>query len=865
MGNACNKKGTRSVALEHSPTKAGRQSDLNEYKVPLAGAQTQWPQDSIGADSSLGYRPDDGGVGEQLESVMESSYAVMGEQPLQVANLADMLDLAAAENKKARDLDANFWQDEMGREGAQSPDLMEMATLAEWVFHAELAYEVDAPVIRSCLAQCGMVLMQHSRADSDVASSSGAMPESPASMHSGAGSVGRRGGKTVAYYIAFDPSRRLAVLSIRGGPRSVTNIGEHLVAGSEPLGTPPGQPLPGWPAAAPQDWAHSGFAAAARSVVEDTAEIVQHLLAPQGYLLVLTGHSLGAGVASCAAKLLSDRGVPVQCYTFATPPCLDRSTALQCVGFITSVVHSDDAVPRASLRNVKMMGSIFQAANESRYAPDGDQNYDHQAILARGAASARLEPQQDMFVPGRVVFLYQSQGKYQAAAKNGTLSTLRRVELTPNCLADHICSEYIRTTVEVAGRLCGRAPEEFAPWKELSPRSPTAAQVSSSAPPREMQPGAVARQALQQTAPQAQTAPQMVSQAAPPMAAQAQGVPQGVPSAQAQGVLQTQVAQQTAPQAYPQSMAPSQLKVNLPAVASVGSLEQATPEQVDLQAIQGRWFHKEKLSEGGVTVVGNEIIWIDGHRTPILSKGNGVYWTTWKGASFRSVLQDGELRWNDGDVWVPEGSGAVFGVSGAAQNGQALRHLGPQAPAAPDRADAMSSVSESSLRSGASSSVASVAYAAKPSGTSSGRSTPATGVVPALGAVAPPAPGRALMPVPEEAPPGVLAGVQKAPSYLITWNELQKDPSLAAFPMAPAVAPDKVFKMQTGPGGVTRWVTDPHQPVPLVPSAAAPVAQARQHEQVRVVVPLPQQDMLSRTVFPQGHAMAAAAPVVAAK
>jgi len=121
------------------------------------------------------------------------------------------------------------------------------------------------------------------------------------------------------------------------------------------------------------------------------------------------------------------------------------------------------------------------------------------------------------------------------------------------------------------------------------------------------------------------------------------------------------------------------------------------------------------------------------------------------------------------------------------------------------------------------------------------------------------------MPVPEEAPSSVLAGVPKAPSYLITWNELQKDPSLVTLPLSPAVAPDKVFKMQTGPGGVTRWVTDPHQPVPLVPNAAAPDAQARQLEQVRVVMPLPQQDMLSRTVFPQGHAMAAAAPVVAAK
>jgi len=128
------------------------------------------------------------------------------------------------------------------------------------------------------------------------------------------------------------------------------------------------------------------------------------------------------------------------------------------------------------------------------------------------------------------------------------------------------------------------------------------------------------------------------------------------------------------------------------------------------------------------------------------------------------------------------------------------------------------------------------------------------------------------MPVPEEAPAGVLAGLQKAPSYLITWDELQKDPSLAVSPLAPAaaprsrpagplspaVAPDKVFQMQTGPGGVTRWVST---------TLAAPAAERRQPEQVRVVAapPLPQQDVLSRTVFPQGYTMVAAAPAVAAK
>ena len=110
---------------------------------------------------------------------------------------------------------------------------------------------------------------------------------------------------------------------------------------------------------------------------------------------MLTGHSLGAATACCLAKLLYDRrrgcffeGFPsisigfhhlsafflwpfhrlyvntqlLKCYAYATPPCLDRESALHMAGYTTSVVHHDDFVVRASLYNCKLMVHAWREA-----------------------------------------------------------------------------------------------------------------------------------------------------------------------------------------------------------------------------------------------------------------------------------------------------------------------------------------------------------------------------------------------------------------------------------------------------------------------------------------------------------------------
>lgn len=54
----------------------------------------------------------------------------------------------------------------------------------------------------------------------------------------------------------------------------------------------------------------------------------------------------------------------LKCYAYATPPCLDRGTALAMASYTTSVVHHDDFVVRASLYNAKLMVHAWREAKK---------------------------------------------------------------------------------------------------------------------------------------------------------------------------------------------------------------------------------------------------------------------------------------------------------------------------------------------------------------------------------------------------------------------------------------------------------------------------------------------------------------------
>jgi hypothetical protein len=100
-------------------------------------------------------------------------------------------------------------------------------------------------------------------------------------------------------------------------------------------------------------WAHEGMLQAARTLV---AEVLTPLmmLAAEGYRIVMSGHSLGGGVASILTILLRPFIPSVTCIGFATPSVIaGRRLRRHANKFIFSVIHRHDAVPRFTIRSIR--------------------------------------------------------------------------------------------------------------------------------------------------------------------------------------------------------------------------------------------------------------------------------------------------------------------------------------------------------------------------------------------------------------------------------------------------------------------------------------------------------------------------------
>ena len=97
---------------------------------------------------------------------------------------------------------------------------------------------------------------------------------------------------------------------------------------------------------------HEGFQTAYNSISADVISAVESLKQSQpSYSIVLTGHSLGGGVAAIASSSLVGRGHEVKTYTFGEP----RNGNQAFVNYLNSqvppsdyfrVTHANDGVPQ---------------------------------------------------------------------------------------------------------------------------------------------------------------------------------------------------------------------------------------------------------------------------------------------------------------------------------------------------------------------------------------------------------------------------------------------------------------------------------------------------------------------------------------
>lgn len=167
------------------------------------------------------------------------------------------------------------------------------------------------------------------------------------------------------HYVALDRVNRCVVISIRG----TLEIGDLL---SDLAAHPMEASIGGV-----DGWVHQGILAAA-SYIHCTTEAALQDAAKQcpGWPVLITGHSLGGGVAALLCMLLRERGGveglgPVHAITVGTAAVMSESLASAAEDYVISVVLGSDIIPHLSYASVEKLLVEASEASPVRRAAEG--------------------------------------------------------------------------------------------------------------------------------------------------------------------------------------------------------------------------------------------------------------------------------------------------------------------------------------------------------------------------------------------------------------------------------------------------------------------------------------------------------------
>lgn len=154
------------------------------------------------------------------------------------------------------------------------------------------------------------------------------------------------------HFIAVDDAKRAIVVALRG-TNSISDVITDLLCGNEPFAG---------------GYAHGGMKSAAESLYTLIVPILRDALGDHpGYELVLTGHSLGAGVAILLCKVLLMNGFDnVRCFAIAPCPVFGPLSAIdeEWGERIEAFVHHDDIVPQLSLFSARALALEIERVDE---------------------------------------------------------------------------------------------------------------------------------------------------------------------------------------------------------------------------------------------------------------------------------------------------------------------------------------------------------------------------------------------------------------------------------------------------------------------------------------------------------------------
>ncbi|KAJ3289455.1 hypothetical protein HDU79_004038 [Rhizoclosmatium sp. JEL0117] len=158
------------------------------------------------------------------------------------------------------------------------------------------------------------------------------------------------------YFVVHDDDAKAIIIAIRG-TSSAMDVLIDLKLDTSPFD------IPELSAEDEKHEAHSGFLHTAWNIVKELTEhnlLGELLLDPKseyyGRKLIVTGHSMGAGVAALVANILRHDFPSTHCYAYEPPGCVvSRRAAQYFENFCTSIVTGDDLIARISRNSLELL------------------------------------------------------------------------------------------------------------------------------------------------------------------------------------------------------------------------------------------------------------------------------------------------------------------------------------------------------------------------------------------------------------------------------------------------------------------------------------------------------------------------------
>eukprot|EP00039_Didymoeca_costata_P001040 m.49181 g.49181 ORF g.49181 m.49181 type:complete len:464 (-) comp10602_c0_seq1:2470-3861(-) len=303
-------------------------------------------------------------------------------------------------------------------EGVSCLSKLELKDVKRYWLFANLAYE-PRPKIEQQLEDNGFKLLRYDQAT---------------------------GPMSVAYFVCFNPEEKVAVIGVKG-TSTMSDLITDLVCSSEAnhrLGIDNLR-------------CHQAIGEAAFSITKGVLPLVEHFLIPQGYKVVFSGHSLGAGAAALAgasinAQLKSMNPLkqnPVRVYAYACPAIVDYKSSLSMKPFITTIVNQADVIPRASVANAVIMLKLLHQVDVERMETGGQlpkvSMNETEKKLALIHGQTDLYCQDHLFVPGKALIMYNStvdgDGR-DSVLQDASSQALRVIIPDANMVMDHLAEGY---------------------------------------------------------------------------------------------------------------------------------------------------------------------------------------------------------------------------------------------------------------------------------------------------------------------------------------------------------------------------------------------------------------------------------------